>query len=342
MAVYKVPQDVEADDKLIGPFSFRQFIYLLIVAGCIGIAWLLSRVFVGLAVITLPPILLFGALALPLRKDQPMEIYLAAVLSFYLKPHQRVWDPDGMDHLIEITAPRVVEQQLTKDLTQAEAQQRLGYLASIVDSGGWAVRGTLPPTSLNADVYNAAQQVEDVLDTNTSVAQSLTQKLDASDERLREELVERMHHPVADPVPQPVAVNPYQNLSQNYQTVAQNTTPTYNPYPNFQQTVIQPIDDPAHQMVMPTAVTTPVQPVATPQPVARPAPQPTSTQPPIAATAPSAPKTEAKTTSEKLVSPDIINLANNSDLSIETIAREADRISKKESADDGEVYISLR
>ena len=27
MAVYKVPQDVEADDKLIGPFSFRQFIY---------------------------------------------------------------------------------------------------------------------------------------------------------------------------------------------------------------------------------------------------------------------------------------------------------------------------
>jgi hypothetical protein len=24
MAQYKVPQDVEADDKLIGPFSFRQ------------------------------------------------------------------------------------------------------------------------------------------------------------------------------------------------------------------------------------------------------------------------------------------------------------------------------
>ena len=28
MAQYKVPQDVEAEDKLIGPFSFRQFIYL--------------------------------------------------------------------------------------------------------------------------------------------------------------------------------------------------------------------------------------------------------------------------------------------------------------------------
>lgn len=36
MASYKVPQDVEADDKLIGPFSFRQFIYLGIAA--LGIA----------------------------------------------------------------------------------------------------------------------------------------------------------------------------------------------------------------------------------------------------------------------------------------------------------------
>jgi hypothetical protein len=39
MAVYKVPQDVEAEDKLIGPFSFRQFIYLIIVAGAGAIGW---------------------------------------------------------------------------------------------------------------------------------------------------------------------------------------------------------------------------------------------------------------------------------------------------------------
>ena len=38
MAQYKVPQDVEADDKLIGPFSFRQFVYLLIAGGGIALA----------------------------------------------------------------------------------------------------------------------------------------------------------------------------------------------------------------------------------------------------------------------------------------------------------------
>ena len=51
MAVYKVAQDVEADDKLIGPFSFRQFVYLIIVALSIAIAWGLGRIFVGLAII---------------------------------------------------------------------------------------------------------------------------------------------------------------------------------------------------------------------------------------------------------------------------------------------------
>lgn len=57
MAVYKVPQDVEADDKLIGPFSFRQFIYLIIAAIAIALAWGLSQLFIPLAIIPLPIII---------------------------------------------------------------------------------------------------------------------------------------------------------------------------------------------------------------------------------------------------------------------------------------------
>ena len=75
MAQYKVPQDVEADDKLLGPFSFRQFVYLLIAGGLIALAVGLFQLFPLLAIIPLPPVLLFVALALPLKKDQPMETY---------------------------------------------------------------------------------------------------------------------------------------------------------------------------------------------------------------------------------------------------------------------------
>ena len=83
MSVYKVPQDVEAEDKLLGPFSFRQFVFLIIAVIGIAIAYGLSTILLPLAIIPVPIILFFGALALPLKKDQPMEVYLASIASFY-------------------------------------------------------------------------------------------------------------------------------------------------------------------------------------------------------------------------------------------------------------------
>src|SRR6478735_1632706 len=109
MAVYKVPQDVEAEDKLIGPFSFRQFIYLIIAALGILMAWLLSRIFIGLLILPLPIVFAFLALALPLRKDQPMETYLIAMIKFFFKPRKRLWDPEGTISMVRIIAPKVTE-----------------------------------------------------------------------------------------------------------------------------------------------------------------------------------------------------------------------------------------
>ena len=149
MATYKVPQDVEADDKLLGPFSFRQFVYLIIVAASIGIAWILAQIFIGLIIIPMPFIIFFGALALPLKKDQPMETYLAAIFSFYfIKPRKRIWVPDGIESLVEITAPRQVEPERVKDINQHEAAARLSYLTDIIDSRGWSVRGAGVPTKV--------------------------------------------------------------------------------------------------------------------------------------------------------------------------------------------------
>lgn len=323
MAVYKVPQDVEADDKLIGPFSFRQFIYLIIVAGAIALGWVLSQIFIGLAIIPLPFILFFGALALPLRKDQPMETYLAALVSFYLKPHRRIWDPDGTQELVEITAPRVVEKQLTKDISQNEAEQRFSYLANIVDSNGWAVRGVAqqPATvnSMNADMYYEAQQVEDILDSSAREYNQIDSRLGQSAAAHKQSLMNQMRQQIAQPsAPQPAPVaqpaaptvsNLYTNTSAPQPQPAPSLLEPHlqlNPYPtSMHQTVIQPLG---------AAPQTPPQ---------------------------STPAKPVENTSEISPSPDIIKLANNSDLSIETIAHEANRIKKRESLPEDEVVISL-
>lgn len=318
MASYKVPQDVEADDKLIGPFSFRQFIYLIIVALAGVAAWGLSQIFIGLIIIPLPIIVFFGALALPLRKDQPMEIYMAALVSFYLKPRKRLWDPEGIETLIEITAPKTVEVNRTKGLSQNEAQERLSYLANIVDSGGWAIRGTVGgaavATSMNNDLFLEAQGATDVLATNTSVAQSFDTMMTQSTEKLREEARARMMQATAPPAPAP--------------TPAPVPTPTavdpnvhYNPYPTIHQSIVQPLNDVSHQAE--SDITNPA--AAVPQT-------------PVAAK----PEETAPSTSDTALAAGIMSLANNPDLSIETIAHEAERLHKKAEDESDEVIISLR
>jgi len=329
MATYKVPQDVEADDKLIGPFSFRQFIYLIAVVLAGVAAWGLAQIFIGLVILPLPIIIFFGALALPLRKDQPMEVYMAAMVSFYLKPRQRLWDPEGIENVIEITAPKTYEESRTKNLSQGEAEQRLGYLASIVDSGGWAIRGAnaAPNMSINNDVFLEAQGAVDVLDANTSIAQSFDQMMSESSNRAKVEAVERMKSTMfapTMPVPTPVQAQ-----------MASMVMPEYDPYPtDIQQTVIQPLNNPSHmaeQHIEPT----PISPVYT-------APAPVVIVPvaPVTATPPTQ---SSVTTSDTPVSADIINLVNNAEgLSVATLQREGDRIRKKLEDQSEEVVISLR
>lgn len=335
MASYKVAQDVEADDKLLGPFTARQFIYLVVVAMAAAMAFFLGQLFFPLAIIPLPVILFFGALALPLHRDQPMEVYLAAIVSYNLKPRRRLWVPDGITSLVEIVAPQVEEKQLTKTFTQTEAEQRLSYLADIVDTQGWAVRHVATGTSMISDVYNTAQATSDVLDTTGTVAQNFDMMLDQADQKHRQAIINQMHSPAptAAPAPAPAPAPTQQWYSNPYAALAaaptQQPAPApqpapampsdlhFNPYPNsIHQSVIQPMS--ADDQIVNTTPAAP-EPVATPTAAA---PEP------------------AKSTSETTVTPDIMNLVNNSDLSIETIAREAHRIKDKD--DEEEVVISLR
>ena len=141
MATYKVPQDVEAEDRLLGPFTFRQFVYLLIAAIACALAAALFQIFPLLAILPLPVVIFFLILALPLKKDQPMETYLAAIVSFYMKPNKRFWRPGQGETTIQITAPKIVEKSRTRDISEEEASHRLSFLSNLVDSEGYAIRG---------------------------------------------------------------------------------------------------------------------------------------------------------------------------------------------------------
>lgn len=258
MAVYKVPQDVEADDKLLGPFSFRQFIYLIIVAMAIGIGFILSKIFIGLAVIMLPVILFFGALALPLKKDQPMEAYLGALVSFYfLKPRKRIWQPDGLNSLVEITAPKTLEPELTKDISEEEAKERLNYLSDIVESRGWSVRGVGVPTqgvTTQDPSASTATYDDDMLNDTNVEAQRFDQMLDNRDQQDMSTLRNNFQQQMSGPPPQEVPQLQYDPYPPIRQSVVQPVTPQYQTAPSQQAAPVSP--NPSVQPVETTSVNT--------------------------------------------------------------------------------------
>ncbi|MBR3131977.1 PrgI family protein [Candidatus Saccharibacteria bacterium] len=293
MARYKVPQDVEADDKLLGPFSFRQFVYLLIAGGCVALAVGLFQIFPLLAIIPLPVILLMLALALPIKKDQPMETYLAALVSYYLKPRTRFWTPGQPNSTIRITAPKIVEETRTRDITGEEATHRLSFLANIVDTGGYAIKGA-STNPMREDLLAEANATADMFETEKF--EGLEDTIQKDEDERHEEVMKEMRE----------AIDNAEKIDYDEKPMIQKRfeeEPSTEELKSNTDVVVQP--DLA-------AVEKPVEKLSEEE----------------------VPK-KVETTAPK---PSIIELANNTDFSVATIAKEANRINRK---DEGEVFISL-
>ena len=294
MAQYKVPQDVEAEDRLLGPFTFRQFIYLIIAAALIALAWALFQLFPLLAIIPLPGIALFAILALPLKKDQPMETDLAALVSFYLKPHKRFWRPGQSESTILITAPKQTEERRTRDITEEEASHRLSFLADIVDTEGYSIRNS--GSAIKEEYVAEANATADMFSGPASTA--VDQMIAAEQQSRHNELVNQMRTAIAradaakDWGSSDANNSDFQPLTANLGAVD---------YPSN-----APNNTPAESPTESTIITN--TPFSTPEP--------------------------------KPVAPDpsLVNLANNTAYSVETIQKEANRLVKK---DNNEIYISL-
>lgn len=302
MSVYTVPQDVEADDKILGPFTFRQFIYLIVVALSLGVAYLLGKLFIGLAIIPLPIAIFFGALALPLRRDQPMETYMAAIAIYFLKPRKRYWDPDGIETLIEITVPKTPTNVIIKDASQDEVRRKLSYLADVVDSDIKPAQNSALTPTFNVQVYQDEIQDNSVVDDDpledSETAVRLEQKLEAHKTE-QKELMSKIVTGEVEPPVTTVDLPPASAVETSQEATTPKESIDFNPYPaTMQQTVIQPLSEKDH---LP----------------------------------------EKKEASQKPPSADIIRLATNDDLSVAAIAREANRIKEKQSLEE-EVIISLR
>jgi hypothetical protein len=376
MATYKVIQDIEAEDKLVGPLSLRQFIYAGI-GGFLGYLTVLTvlKHVPFLAVIFVPPALFCFFFAWPWSPDQPTEVWALARIRFYFKPRKRIWDQSGVKELVTITAPRRVEKTYTNGLSENEVQSRLSALADTIDSRGWVIKNSninlstntpyINPTdssdrlisydSIPQDVPNVdIQAADDIMDAqNNPIAHQFDEMISASQKAHRAEIIGKLkdNQPAAPQNAQP-AQNDYWFLH-DQAAAGQNPAAPGSDVVFANPQVVQPG---SNQTVGPVAADpTPaelalaehlkdehIEPhgayshLKTILPIgSQPAPQAPPVAPPVV---PAAVQNPVPSPSDAA----ILNLANNNDLNVATIAREAHKAREPKHSSDDEVVISLR
>lgn len=152
MATYKVLQDIEAEDKILGPLTLKQFIFAVITIVLCFLAFFIGKASWILALPWLLPIAFFGFMAAPIGKDQPNDVWLAARIRFLIKPRKRLWDQSGMQELVTITAPKKIETSRTDGLSQTEVKSRLSALSNMMDTRGWAIKNV--DTNMGYDMHS--------------------------------------------------------------------------------------------------------------------------------------------------------------------------------------------
>lgn len=219
MATYKVIQDIEAEDKFLGPLTLKQFIFAAIAIVCLYLSFIFLTKGMWVLVFPLAPVIIVtGFLAFPWGRDQPTEVWLIAKLRFMFKPRRRIWDQTGMQELVRITAPKKEEVQLSDGLSQNEVKSRLKALAETIDSRGWAVKNSVYPdgsAALLSDRLVAADSLpsvgskiidpgvtEDMFD--SPLAAQLTSQIAQRDQARRQTAVDTMQQ-VAQGGPDPSA-----------------------------------------------------------------------------------------------------------------------------------------
>lgn len=193
MATYKVIQDIESEDKLLGPFTLRQFIYAVVVIVTGFIAFQLAKVQLFLVFPLIPMMMFFGLLAAPFGHDQSSEVWLLAKIRFFLKPRLRIWDQSGMQELVTITVPKQMEKHLTDGLSQTEVKSRLQALANTIDSRGWAVK------NVNVNLFSEPSYLGDSAPSSDRLVDTaaLPQEVPAYDIFAADDILDEASNPTA-------------------------------------------------------------------------------------------------------------------------------------------------
>lgn len=110
---YQVPQFIEVEDKIFGPFTFKQFVYMIGGLGVCFIAYKLLPFFWAI-IAMLPAVVISGSLAFYRPNNRPFIDTLEAAFNYMLTAKLYIWKRE--DKKIEPRAARESLQNVQKQI----------------------------------------------------------------------------------------------------------------------------------------------------------------------------------------------------------------------------------
>ena len=139
---YKVPQNIDMEDRIVGPLTMVQFVLVMVGGMLVYLAYTLFTpstfwfAAIPIALVTL-------TLAFVKVNDQPFPKFLAATILFLVRPKNRVWQKeDGVENL-KIVHKDIPTAASTAGQSSVQRSQ-LESLSASLDTGGAAPIPTTP------------------------------------------------------------------------------------------------------------------------------------------------------------------------------------------------------
>lgn len=141
---YKIPQDVDVEDKIFGPFTLKQFgfVFVAIIVAAIFLA-ILTKVGMSLAGAAVVGSF-FGSFFIiagfvPFN-GKPLYMHTQSFLWYFLKPRRRVWKKMEVSET-PVAAPVAPEPQTTSEMVIPKEQlesmgSKIQQVSLMVDTGG--------------------------------------------------------------------------------------------------------------------------------------------------------------------------------------------------------------
>ena len=133
---YVVPQFIDAEDKIMGPITTRQFLILLVTAFLMFLAFKLFD-FTLFIIVALGELALGGTLAFFKVNGQPVHYFILNLIQTTRRPRLRVWDKElTTDELRTILRQPPPVPPKARVVKAAIEESHLAELTLVVNTGG--------------------------------------------------------------------------------------------------------------------------------------------------------------------------------------------------------------